>query len=116
MEEGPALHEGSAQLSGESTMDVRATLYKRVLGPLELGAVFGLVGFVGALISTRWFTPEYGFDEWWTRISGGLGLGSLVGSVPFWVTGRKVELTVQRGKGRLNWRLCLRVSPGREGR
>ena len=120
MKEGPVLKEGSTQLSGEGTLDARATLYKRVVGPLELGAVFGGIGFVGALISTRWFTPEYGFDGWWTRISGGLGLGSLAGGIPLWLARRKVELTVQRRNGGwwnpLNLRPCLRLSPGRERR
>lgn len=106
------LQEGRAQLSGEGTMHARATLYKRVIGPLELGVVFGFIGTVVALISTMWFTPECGYDQWWTRISGGLGPGSLVGSIPLWLMGRKVELTAQRRNGRLwnplNWRLCLR--------
>jgi hypothetical protein len=120
VEEGPVLQEGNAQLSGEGTIHPRATLYKRMFGPLELGAVFGFIGTVVALISTVWFTPECGYDAWWTRISGGLGPGSLLLSIPLWFARRKIELTVQSLNGRwrnpLNLRLCWRVSPGREGR
>lgn len=112
------LHEASAQLRGEGTIHARATLYKRAIGPLELGAVFGFIGTVVALISTIWFAPECSYDAWWTRISGGLGPGSLVGGIPLWFMGRKVELTIQRRNGGwwnpLNLRPCLRLSPGRE--
>lgn len=114
------LHEGSAQLGGESTIHARATLYKRMVGPLESGAVFGVIGTVVALISTIWFTPDSGFDGWWTRTSGGLGIGSLLGGIPLWFMGLKVELTVQSRNGRwwnpLDLRPCLRLSPGRERR
>jgi len=110
MEEGPVLHEGSVQLSGEGTLDARATLYKRVFGPLGSGVAFGLIGTLGALISTIWFTPEFSYDAWWARISGGLGPGSLFGSFLLWSTGWKVELTIRDGRwwNPFNLRLCLR--------
>ena len=117
MEEGPVLHEGSAQLSGEGTIHARATLYRTVVRPLELGAVFGGIGSVVALISALWFTPQGGFDGWWTRLSEGFAIAGLPSGFLSWAMDWRVELEWERLGGRA-WglrirNLCLKDRRGR---
>ena len=42
-----------------------------------IAVVVGLIGVLGALVSTIWLRPVDGFDGWYTRLSGGFAVGSV---------------------------------------
>ena len=100
MKEGPVLREGSAQLSGESTMHARATVItaRAIVIATLMGFSFGVPA---AALSTIRFTPQDGFDGLWTRLSEGLAIAGLLPGLLSWVLGWRVELEWERpcGKG-----------------
>jgi magnesium-transporting ATPase (P-type) len=79
------LHEGSVQLSGEGTIHARATLItaRAIVVATLVGFSFGVPA---AILSTIWFTPQGGFDGWWTRLSEGFTLAGFPSGFLSWAS------------------------------
>ena len=108
------LHEGSAQLSGEGTLDARATLI--TAKALGIAALIGLFwGVPAAGLSTIRFTPQDGFDGWWTRLSEGFAIAGFLPGVLSWVLDWRVELEWERPCAR-GWVLPIRNLSLKDGR
>jgi hypothetical protein len=99
MKEGPVLKEGSTQLSGEGTLDARATVItaRAIVIATLVGFSFGVPA---AVLSTIWFTPQGGFDGFWTRLSEGFGIAGFVAGLPSWLLRWRVDREWERPGGR----------------
>ena len=58
-------------------------------------------------LSTIRFTPQDGFDGWWTRLSEGFAIAGFLAGVLSWVLDWRVELEWERPGGR-GWGLLIR--------